>query len=191
MRPRSGANELDELKYDGCGRRGGHRLRRHGPADAQLMTRGYREIVGGRSLFSGLDIALIPGIKLGCRPHGSRQKHTTARAGRRNRPDAGSVGGDGLVTVMFEARAGALDQTRPWKGALPQRRHRDVSRPLFARSGVGQTILISTGATRFADERPIRRRQARVRHRQPDAESRDLLLLDEPTNDLDIPAWKC
>jgi ATP-binding cassette subfamily F protein uup len=144
-----------------------------------------------RTLFSGVDVLLSPGVKLGLLGANGSGKSTLLRvlAGQ-TAPDAGSVvRADGLRTVLFEQGRASLDLTMTLRRAL---------------CGTGETVVVggrSMHVTAWAKQFLFRveqldvpvgslsgGEQARVRIAQLMLSPADLLLLDEPTNDLDIPA---
>ena len=147
--------------------------------------------LGGRPLFSGLDIALSPGDKLGLLgPNGSGKSTLLRLLSGDMAPDAGAITrAEGLRSVHFEQGRAALDPAATLQRALCPN---------------GDTVLyrdsrlhVAAWAKQFLFrpeqlETPVGSlsggEQARVRIAQLMLQPADLLLLDEPTNDLDIPA---
>jgi ATP-binding cassette subfamily F protein uup len=169
-----------------------HRLRRHWPATRKLLTAsGVAKSLGGRELFSDVDLLLTPGTKLGLLgPNGSGKSTLLRVLAGEVAPDAGAVTrADDLRSVMFEQGRVSLDPAAPLRRALCPN---------------GETVLVGgrpwhvvAWAKRFLFraeqlDMPLGDlsggEQARVRIAQLMLQPADLLLLDEPTNDLDIPA---
>jgi ABC transport system ATP-binding/permease protein len=156
-----------------------------------LTATGISKSLGGRSLFSGLNLELGPGTKLGLLgPNGSGKSTLLRVVAGELEPDTGTVvRADGLRSVMFEQGRAALN---------PSMRLREVLCPN------GDTVVyrdrrlhVAAWAQRFlfrAEQLDIELsalsggEQARVRVAQLMLQPADLLLLDEPTNDLDIPS---
>jgi ATP-binding cassette subfamily F protein uup len=142
-------------------------------------------------MFSGLDLFLAPGTKLGLLGANGSGKSTLLRVlvGEQD-PDAGTIArADDLRTVMFEQGRAALDPAATLRQALCPNgdtvTYRD--RPLHVAAWAKQFLFrpeqleVPVGSLSGGE-------QARVRIAQLMLRPADLLLLDEPTNDLDIPA---
>jgi ATP-binding cassette subfamily F protein uup len=154
-----------------------------------LTATGVGKSLGGRSLFSGLDITLSPGTKLGLLGPNGSGKSTLLRvlAGQLD-PDAGTVvRADGLRTVVFEQGRAALDLSLPLRRALSVNGDTVVFN--------GQPMHVAAWAQRFLFKAEMLNlemsalsggEQARVRIAQLMLQPTDVLFLDEPTNDLDI-----
>jgi ABC transport system ATP-binding/permease protein len=154
-----------------------------------LTATGVSKALGGRTLFSGVDIALSPGTKLGLQGPNGSGKSTLLRvlAGQLD-PDAGTVvRADGLRTVVFEQGRAALDLTIPLRRALSANGDTVVFN--------GQPMHVAAWAQRFLFKAEMLNlemsalsggEQARVRIAQLMLQPADVLFLDEPTNDLDI-----
>ncbi len=156
-----------------------------------LTTSGIAKTLGGRPLFSGLDLALVPGSKLGLLgPNGSGKSTLLRVLAGQTPPDAGAVTrADGLQTVLFEQGRTALDPTATLRRALCP----NGDEVLYS----GRRLHVVAWAKQFLFRTeqldvPVGDlsggEQARVRIAQLMLRPADLLLLDEPTNDLDIPA---
>ena len=156
------------------------------------LTKGFH----GTTLFSGLDLALTPGMRLGLLGRNGSGKstlmHILAAAVRQSglKPDKGSiVTADGLRIVSFDQRREQLDPDATLRRALAPEGDSVVYQ--------GQSLHVVTWAKRFlfrADqlETPVYRlsggEQARILIARLMLQPADVLLLDEPTNDLDIPS---
>jgi ATP-binding cassette subfamily F protein uup len=156
-----------------------------------LTATGLGKTLGGRALFSGLDVALAPGTKLGLLgPNGSGKSTLLRVLAGETEPDTGSITrADALRVVMFEQGREALDLSVPLRTALCP----NGETVTYA----GRQLHVAAWAQRFLF-RPEQLdvllsalsggERARVRIAQLMLVSADLLLLDEPTNDLDIPS---
>ncbi len=156
-----------------------------------LTASGIAKALGGRPLFSGLDLALVPGTKLGLLgPNGSGKSTLLRVLAGEVPPDAGAVArADGLQTVLFEQGRAALDSAATLRRALCP----NSDEVLYQ----GRRLHVAAWAKQFlfrAEQLDVPvgdlsgGEQARVRIAQLMLRPADLLLLDEPTNDLDIPA---
>jgi ATP-binding cassette subfamily F protein uup len=185
--------ELDELKYRNANTgKASIDFVATGRQTRKLLTAtGISKALGGRPLFSGLDLLLSPGAKLGLLGANGSGKSTLLRAlGGAIKPDSGSVvWADGLRIVMFEQGRASLDLTITLRRALCPNGDTVVvkDRPMHVAAWAKKFL--------FAPEQmevPVGDlsggEQARVRIAQLMLQPADLLLLDEPANDLDIPA---
>jgi ATP-binding cassette subfamily F protein uup len=144
----------------------------------------------GRTLFSGLDIVLSPGVRLGLTgPNGSGKSTLLRVLAGKEGADAGRVANaPGLSVVMFDQKREQLDKEMIVRRAFAP----DADSVIYR----GQPVHIVTWARRFA-LRPEQLdlpvgllsggEQARVLIGRLMLRQADVLLLDEPTNDLDIP----
>ena len=152
---------------------------------------GITKSLGGRLLFAGLDVALVPGTKLGLLgPNGSGKSTLLHVLAGQLAPDAGQVArADGLQAVMFEQGRATLDPTTTLRRALSPNGDTVMvrERPLHVVAWAKQFLFkpeqldVLVGDLSGGE-------QARVRIAQLMVQPADFLLLDEPTNDLDIPA---
>ncbi|KHK02133.1 ABC-F family ATP-binding cassette domain-containing protein [Desulfovibrio sp. TomC] len=152
---------------------------------AENLSRGY----DGRTLFSGLDIVLSPGVRLGLvGPNGSGKSTLLRVLAGEERPDAGSVtSAPSLSIVTFDQKREQLDKDQTLRNAFAP----DADSVIYR----GQPVHVVTWAKRFA-LRPDQLdlpvgllsggEQARVLIARLMLRQADVLLLDEPTNDLDI-----
>lgn len=144
-----------------------------------------------RSLFTGLDVALTPGTKLGLLgPNGSGKSTLLRILAGAIAPDAGTIArADGLRAVLFEQGRAGLDPGALLRtalcpnGATVTYRDRPVHVAAWAKRFLfrPEQLEVPVGDLSGGE-------QARVRIAQLMVQPADLLLLDEPTNDLDIPA---
>jgi ATP-binding cassette subfamily F protein uup len=156
-----------------------------------LTATGVAKSLGGRPLFSGLDVELTPGIKLGLLgPNGSGKSTVLRVLAGELPPDAGRVTrAESLRLVMFEQGRATLDLNATLRRALSANGEtvtvRDVSRHVVSWAKQFQftpeQLDVTVGELSGGE-------QARVRIAQLMVQPADVLLLDEPTNDLDIPA---
>lgn len=147
--------------------------------------------LGGRQLFTGIDLLLSPGTKLGLLGVNGSGKSTLLKvlAGI-IKPDAGTIQrADKLRVVMFEQGRSALNPEHTLRYALGGGndmviyRDRPIHIASWSRKFLfpAEQLEIAIGALSGGE-------QARVRIAQLMLQPADVLLLDEPTNDLDIPA---
>jgi ABC transport system ATP-binding/permease protein len=156
-----------------------------------LTITGVSKSLGGRPLFSGLELMLSPGTKLGLLgPNGSGKSTFLKVLTGELAPDSGTVvPADNLKIVTFEQGRATLDLSLTLRKALCPN---------------GDTVMVGDRPTHVVawakkflfkeDQLEIQvaklsgGEQARIRIAQLLLQPADLLLLDEPTNDLDIPA---
>ncbi len=156
-----------------------------------VIARDIAKAMGGRRLFSGLEVELTPGTRLGILGNNGSGKTTLMRvlAGQLP-PDEGTVRhAPQLRVVMFDQNREQLDRTLTLRRALSPNGDMVNFR--------GQGIHVVSWAQRFLFrpdqlEYPVGMlsggEQARVMIARMMQQPADLLLLDEPTNDLDIPS---
>jgi ABC transport system ATP-binding/permease protein len=155
-----------------------------------IQAEGLAAAPGGRTLFSGLDLTLTAGMRLGLAGGNGSGKSTLLRilAGQME-PAEGSVRpADFLRVVMLDQNRHLPDENATLKNALCPDGDSVVYR--------GQPIHVASWARRFlftAEQlvQPVRQlsggERARVLLANLMLQPADVLFLDEPTNDLDIP----
>jgi ATP-binding cassette subfamily F protein uup len=156
-----------------------------------LTAAGVGKSLGGRPLFSGIDLVLSPGTRLGLvGPNGSGKSTLLRVLAGELESDAGTVvRADGLRTVVFEQGRSALDPSVTLRRALSPNadtvtyRDRQLHVGGWARQFLftPEQLDVEVGVLSGGE-------QARVRIAQLMLRPADVLFLDEPTNDLDIPA---
>lgn len=185
--------ELAELKFRNASRGGaGIDFVATGRQTRKLLTAtGVAKSLGGRSLFADLDIALVPGTKLGLLGANGSGKSTLLRVLAGEMPaDAGTiVRAENLRAVMFEQGRAKLDPTLPLRKALCPNgdtvayREGRLHVAAWAKRFLFQVEQLDVPVGDLSGGE-----QARVRIAQLMLQPADVLFLDEPTNDLDIPA---
>jgi ATP-binding cassette subfamily F protein uup len=185
--------ELAELKYrNATARTANIDFAGTGRQSRKLLTAaGLAKTLGGRLLFSGVDLVLAPGTKLGLLGPNGSGKSTLLRVLAGEIPaDSGTITrADGLRIVAFEQGRVTLDPTLPLRKALcpngdtVTHRDRTIHVVAWAKQFLfrPEQLEMSVGDLSGGE-------QARVRIAQLMLRPADLLLLDEPANDLDIPA---
>ena len=185
--------DLQELQYrNAAGGAAGIDFAATGRQTRKLLSvTGIAKSMASRPLFSGIDLLLTPGSKLGLLgPNGSGKSTLLRVLAGALAPDAGAVvRADGLRSVMFEQGRAMLDPASTLRRALcpngdtvmfgdrPTHVAAWAKRFLFQPEHLDVLVGQLSGGE-----------QARVRIAQLMLQPADLLLLDEPTNDLDIPA---
>jgi ATP-binding cassette subfamily F protein uup len=155
-----------------------------------LVARGLAKSLGGRRLFSDLDLVITPGTRVGLiGPNGSGKTTLLDVLAGAVAPDAGAIDrADGLSAVRFEQERGGLDPGESLRRALAPEGDAVVWQ--------GRSVHVAAWAKRFLFQPeqldlPVGRlsggEQARIRIARLMRQPADLLILDEPTNDLDIP----
>ncbi len=158
----------------------------------RLVTlEGVAKSMGGRSLFTQLELELSPGERVGLLgPNGSGKTTLLRVIAGELEADAGRIErAPSIRTVVFSQHRSALDPSRTLQESLcPVGDHVDFR---------GGAMHVTAWAKRFLFEpsqlpTPVGRlsggEQARLLVANLMREPADLLLLDEPTNDLDIPS---
>jgi ABC transport system ATP-binding/permease protein len=155
-----------------------------------LSARSLSKDMGGRCLFSGVDLLLGPGVRVGLvGPNGSGKTTLLKLLAGEILPDKGTiVRAESLRVAIFEQRRTWDDPNATLRRVLAP----DGDSVLFR----GQSLHVVSWARRFGFyaaqlDFPISQlsggEQARVSIARLMQEPADVLLLDEPTNDLDIP----
>lgn len=155
-----------------------------------LVATNLTKSMGGRLLFSGIDLTLSPGTRLGIVGLNGSGKTTLLRllAGE-IQPDKGTIKyADGIKIVYFDQHRAQLPPDTTLRRALAPE-----GDTIYYR---GQAIHVNSWCRRFLFS-PDRLdlpfghlsggERARVHIARLMLEPADILLLDEPTNDLDIP----
>lgn len=154
-----------------------------------MVAKGIAKTLGDRPLFSGLDITLSPGMRLGLLgPNGSGKTTLIKVLTGELAPDAGSIKpADNLQVATFTQRRSELDRRQELRQALCP-----VGDTIFCRD---RAVHVTTWAKRFlfrADQLNVPvgdlsgGEQARIMIAVLMRQPADILILDEPTNDLDI-----
>jgi ATP-binding cassette subfamily F protein uup len=155
-----------------------------------IEVRALKKSLGGRQLFSGLNLKLSPGVRLGLLGLNGSGKTTLLRLlSCELEPDTGVIDcADNLQVVYFDQHREQLDLTVTLRRALCPQGDSVIFR--------GRPIHVAGWAKRFLFrqeqlEMPISRlsggERARVLIARLMLQPADVLLMDEPTNDLDIP----
>ncbi len=155
-----------------------------------VVARGVAKSMGGRELFSGVDLTLSPGTRIGLiGPNGSGKTTLIRLLAAEFTPDAGQIRrAERLRIVRFDQNREFLDRSVSLRRALAPESDNVEFR--------GSWMHVSAWAKRFlfsADQLDMivgnlsGGEQARVLIANLMRQPADLLILDEPTNDLDIP----
>ncbi len=155
-----------------------------------IVTNNLCQSMGGKELFSGINLVLSPGVRLGIVGMNGSGKTTLLKllAGELN-PDKGTIKyAEGVKIVYFDQHRAQLPSDASLRRALSPEGDSVSYR--------GQTIHVNSWCRRFlfSSDRldlPFGHlsggEKARVHIARMMLEPADVLLLDEPTNDLDIP----
>ena len=183
--------ELDEVRARAAGGTAGIEFTASGRQSKKLLVaRGLVTSAGGRRLFTGLDVTLTPGMRLGVLGASGSGKSTLLNllAGTLA-PEAGQVErAEGLRLVRFDQEREGLDPTVSLRRALAPEgdavvyRDRSVHVVSWAKRFLFQPEQLETAVGRLSGGERARILIARLM-----LQPADLLILDEPTNDLDIP----
>lgn len=155
-----------------------------------IVLKGVSKSLGGRKLFSDVDLTISPRRRIGVvGPNGSGKTTLLRLLTGELEPDTGTVRrADSLQIIWFEQNRNTLDRDVPLRHALSPNsdmvRYRESSmhvagwakRFLFRADQLDQPVGSLSGGE-----------QARVLIAQLMLQPADILILDEPTNDLDIP----
>jgi ATP-binding cassette subfamily F protein uup len=156
-----------------------------------LVAKKVSKSLGGKPLFTDLDLVLAPGTCVGLLgPNGSGKTTLIKTLTGEIEPDSGTIKrADNLKVVLFTQHREALDPSTKLRDALCP-----VSDQVHYR---GTFIHVHTWAEKFLFNKEQLKtsvgdlsggEQARVLLARLMLQSADLLILDEPTNDLDIPS---
>lgn len=187
VKTRNRSTSSVQISFDATGRKTKKLLEAHG------IAKGH----GGNTLFSGLDMVLSPGTRLGLLGRNGCGKSTLmqllAAAGRGDgvlTPDCGEiVVADGVRIVSFDQRREKINPAVTLRRALAPDGDAIVCQ--------GHSMHVISWAKRFLFqpeqlETPVGQlsggEQARILIAELMRQPADILLLDEPTNDLDIPS---
>ena len=151
---------------------------------------GLAKSLGGRLLFSGIDLTLRPGVRLGLAgPNGSGKTTLLRIVAGELEPDNGTVEqAEALKIVYFDQHREELPLDQPLRKALCEHGDHVIyrDRPLHVASWAKRFLFhneqLDLAVGRLSGGERARLAIARLMLRPA-----DLLLLDEPTNDLDIP----
>lgn len=184
--------ELAELKFRNAqGRTAGVDFTASGRQTRDLLVaKDLGKSLGGRTLFSHLDLTLAPGTRLGLiGPNGSGKTTLIKLLTGETAPGSGTIKrADGLRIVLFDQARQQLDKSLSLRDALSPNSDTVTYRgnPMHV-SGWAKKFLFKTEQLHT----PIRvlsgGEQARILIANLMLQPADLLVLDEPTNDLDIP----
>jgi ABC transport system ATP-binding/permease protein len=154
-----------------------------------LAAKNIGKTFQGKTLFSGIDLVLTPGTRLGIIGSNGTGKTTLLKilAGKLS-PDQGTIKyADGAKVLLFDQHREELPQDLTLRRALAPENDKVNYR--------GQSIHVNSWCRRFLFEPdrldlPVSRlsggEKARVLIARLMVQPADVLLLDEPTNDLDI-----
>lgn len=156
-----------------------------------LAATGITHSLGGKQLFTNVDLLLGPGTKLGLLGVNGSGKSTLLKVlTGAITPDQGTIQrADKLRVVMFEQGRTKLNPDETLRHALGGGNDMVIyrDRPIHVVSWAKQ-FLFPAEQLELVVGKLSGGEQARVRIAQLVLQPADVLLLDEPTNDLDIPA---
>lgn len=156
-----------------------------------IETRGVEKSMGERRLFSGLNLKLSPGVRLGLLGLNGSGKTTLLRLlNNELQPDAGEIErADNLQVVYFDQHREQLNPDDTLRRALCP--HGDSvifrDRPVHV-AGWAKRFLFRQEQLEMPVGRLSGGEKARVLIARLMLQPADVLLMDEPTNDLDIPS---
>ena len=178
-RGRNALGRSAEIEFDASGRK----------TRKLVELKGVTLERGGRTLFSGLDLALGPGSCLGVLGRNGSGKSSFMQLLRGAlKPAAGSITwADELKVVSFDQKREQLDRSLSLKDALSPTGDSVMfqGKPLHV-SAWARRFLFPTDKLGLPVSRLSGGEQARILIARLMLQPADLLLLDEPTNDLDI-----
>lgn len=181
VKARNTLNTKIDIDFDATGRK----------TKELLVGKGLTKSLGGRVLFSNLDITLRPGTRIGLIGANGSGKTTLLRilAGQLE-PDKGSVKrADGLRIIWFDQNREQLDQSKTlWKSLCPDGDsvvYRDRSTHV---SAWARRFLFKPDQLHMPISHLSGGEQARILIANLMKQPADLLILDEPTNNLDLPS---
>ncbi len=178
---RNAQNRAVDIDFSATGRK----------ANQLLVAKGLAKTLGARQLFSGVDLALAPGVKVGLLGRNGSGKTTLLKllCGTLQ-PDVGTIQrAIDLRCVLFDQNRQQLDPEQNLRDALSPNGENVLYR--------GRPMHVVAWAKQFLFQpeqlqRPVGGlsggEQARVLIARLMLQAADVLLLDEPTNDLDIPS---
>ena len=180
LKTRNTQGRTADIDFNSTGRR----------ANELLVTRGVGKRMGDRQLFSGIDLTLAPGTRIGLiGPNGSGKTTLLRLMAGDLEPDSGQIRrAERLRIVRFDQNRDQLDRTLSLRRALSPQSDNVEFR--------GSSMHVTAWARRFlfgAEQLDMivgnlsGGEQARVLVATLMRQPADLLILDEPTNDLDIP----
>lgn len=154
-----------------------------------LTTKNVSKSIAGRLLFSGLDLTLSPGTRLGIvGPNGCGKTTLLKLLKEELMPDMGTIKfADGVRIIYFDQHRQTLPPNATLRNALSPNSDTVIYR--------GQSIHVNSWAKRFLFppdrlDLPVKQlsggERARIAIARLMLQPADILLLDEPTNDLDI-----
>jgi len=181
LRRRTGQEGAIGVNFNASGRR----------TNMLVIAKSIAKSLGGRRLFSGLELELCPGTRLGIVGNNGSGKTTLLRLlAARLAPDEGEVRhAPSLRLALFDQNRAQLDRAQTLRRALSPNgdtvMFRDqpthvvawAQRFLFRPEQLENLVGSLSGGE-----------QARVMMAGMMRQQADLILLDEPTNDLDIPS---
>lgn len=171
-----------DLEFDATGRR----------TQKLLVARDLTKSLGGRVLFTGIDVLLTSKMKLGLLgPNGSGKTTLLRMLSGDLEPDEGSIWrAEGLRIVRFKQDRADLDKTVTLREALSPNggdtliyRGKSLHVTAFAKKFLFQPEQLVMQVSELSGGE-----QSRILIARMMLEPADLLILDEPTNDLDIPS---
>jgi ATP-binding cassette subfamily F protein uup len=185
--------ELEELKYrTAAAGSAAIDFASTGRQTRKLLTAtGVAKALGGKPLFSDIELILSPGMKLGLLgPNGSGKSTLLRVLAGQSEPDTGKVTrAEGLRSVVFEQGRAGLDLSISLRKALcPNGDTVTFGDRQLHVAAWAQRFLFRPEQLNLELSALSGGEQARVRIAQLMLQTADLLLLDEPTNDLDIPS---